>query len=57
MQVVSGIVLQSYEGVQASYSADAYGRGFLLFVGASAIALLATLLVKETSRPFKRYSA
>jgi sugar phosphate permease len=54
MQVVSGIVLQSYEGVQANYSADAYGRGFLLFVGASAIALLATLLVKETSSPLKR---
>ena len=54
MQVASGIVLQSYEGVQVTYSADAYGLGFLLFVGANAIALVATLLVKETSRPLKR---
>ncbi|MBI5251002.1 MAG: MFS transporter [Desulfomonile tiedjei] len=54
MQIVSGIVLQSYEGVQANYSADAYGQGFLLFVGANAIALLATLLIKETSSPMQR---
>jgi len=53
MQVASGIVLQSYEGVQVTYSADAYGLGFLLFVGANVIALVATLLVKETSRPMK----
>ncbi len=47
MQIVSGIVLESYEGVQVSYSADAYGRGFLLFVGASAIALVASMLLEE----------
>jgi sugar phosphate permease len=54
MQVASGIVLQSYEGVQVTYSAAAYGRGFLLFVGANAIALVATLMVKETSEQVKK---
>jgi sugar phosphate permease len=51
LQPVLGLILEGQERVGGIHNAAGYGRAFLVFVLAAALALLASLLLKETLAP------